>query len=320
MTTSSVCVIVKNEVGAIAEWLAFQKIIGFDRILVYDNGSIDGTREAIEKIRSFDPTISLTPWPDRTGQAPQPTAYEDAARQCTTDWLAFFDADEFLVLHRHPNVNSLLSDVPNDYTAVAINWRIFGSAGQIRADKRLVIERFTRCAPYRHPKNRFCKTIVRRDAIKKVRVHTADLKFGGYVDSMLRPIALESDAKTPGVCLQGAQINHYLVKSWEEFKDKRARGNAARAPEASDKYSHRGDAPRPPRFRWDINPSNEFWVTHDLNRSRDLSIMVWREDLISMLGAWGVEYAGPPLHSNSQKNRIWAPAARGLASLLRTQT
>jgi hypothetical protein len=43
--SSAVCLIAKNEERAIAEWLAYQLVIGFDRIYVYDNESDTGDRQ-----------------------------------------------------------------------------------------------------------------------------------------------------------------------------------------------------------------------------------------------------------------------------------
>ena len=45
--TSTVCLIAKNEERALAEWLAYQCVIGFDRIVVYDNGSTDATASIV---------------------------------------------------------------------------------------------------------------------------------------------------------------------------------------------------------------------------------------------------------------------------------
>ena len=150
------------------------------------------------------------------------------------------------------------------------------------------MDRFTRCAARSHPKNRFCKTILRPRAVETMRVHTAALKEGRYADSLLRPLTLDNDAKTPTACLTGAQVNHYIVKSWEEFEEKRSRGNAARAPGAADKFSHRGDAVAPPRHWRERDVGNDFWLNHDLNDHIDVTILTWRPKVVDRLQRWGL--------------------------------
>jgi glycosyltransferase involved in cell wall biosynthesis len=286
--TSTVCGIVKNEARSIAEWVAFQRVVGFDSVVVYDNGSTDGTDRIVADIGRHDESVSLRPWPDVPHRAPQPTAYADAIEQCRTDWIAFLDVDEFFVPRRYETVERMLAAAPADIAAIALNWRLFGSSGRLSPGEGLVIDRFTRCAARGHPKNRFCKSVVRPRAVETMRVHTAALKEGRYADSLLRPLALDNDAKTPTACLTGAQVNHYIVKSWEEFEEKRRRGNAARAPGAPDKFSHRGDAAAPPKHWRELDASNDFWLKHDLNDHVDVTILKWRQQVVERLQRWGL--------------------------------
>ncbi len=91
-------VIVKNEERHIAEWLAWQFLIGFDTVLLLDNGSTDRTKEIAA---SFAPRydVRVIDWPDYERGAQQ-RAYMHAIALLKDEfeWLAFFDADEFLVL------------------------------------------------------------------------------------------------------------------------------------------------------------------------------------------------------------------------------
>jgi len=275
MNTATVCLIAKNEERAIAEWLAFQCVIGFDRIVVYDNGSTDSTPDIINRISASEPAVSMVSWPDIPGRRPQPTAYADALAHCSTDWIAFFDTDEFLVLHKHENLREFLSAMPPDASGIAINWLVFGSAGRVEAGDGLVMDRFTRCAKtYGVVKNRICKSIVRPQAVEQMRVHSALLKFGHYVNSMGETIEIEQTARTPAVCHEGAQLNHYLLKSREEFALKKARGHSARALEEKDKRH--------------IQDDEVFWLSHDLNDGEDRLILKWRPAVCAKLASWGM--------------------------------
>src|SRR3954469_19032203 len=91
--------IVKNEARYIAEWIAFQLSIGFDSILIFNNGSTDQTERQIARFQPHH-DVRLFPWPDTDGSF-QRRAYDHGIQHFKNefDWLAFFDADEFLVLN-----------------------------------------------------------------------------------------------------------------------------------------------------------------------------------------------------------------------------
>jgi glycosyltransferase involved in cell wall biosynthesis len=283
---SALVAIAKNEQRSIAEWIAYHRCIGFDQIIVYDNGSTDGTASIINHISRLDPAVIYKYWPDRIGQAPQLTAYAAALQAHDAKWFAFLDIDEFLVLRGHDNVNDYLGEMKDKVGAIALNWLIFGSSGQIEPGVGLVMDRFVKCASRRHGKNLFCKTIVRSAAVAKISVHTATLNWGYYADSTGRRTTMMSDAKTSAVCHDGAQLNHYLLKSWKEFTEKRERGNAARAPGAKDKFSHRGNSLRRPNKR-SRDRNDEYWIKHDLNSSKNRAILCWKKLVNQKLAEWG---------------------------------
>jgi len=271
--SSTICLIAKNEERAIAEWLAYQCIVGFDKVVVYDNGSTDRTASLIARAAESDKRISCIPWPDQPGRRPQISAYADAIERCNTDWIAFFDTDEFFLPIKVPTVNEYLETMRPEISAVAINWLVFGSSGLVDVTDGLVIDRFIRCAPTNHGKNRIIKSIVRPAAVEKMAVHAASLKYGEYADSLGRAVQIQNEWKTPTVCHAGAQLNHYLLKSREEFLLKKARGHSSRSPEEKDKFTHIDD---------------EYWTHHDLNDAEDREIQRWRDAVSSKLDAWNV--------------------------------
>ena len=151
-TSVTLCGLVQDEGPYLLEWIAWYKLLGVDRIVIYDNGSQDATTEILTALHRAG-EILLHPWPDQPGAQPQLPAYRDAVERCSTEWIAFLDVDEFLVLHGHPHLGDLLQFLPAECLAVAFNQRFFGSSGQRSQDDRLVIERFIRAAPSSHPLN-----------------------------------------------------------------------------------------------------------------------------------------------------------------------
>jgi glycosyltransferase involved in cell wall biosynthesis len=274
-TTSAVCLIAKNEERAIAEWLAYQRVIGFDRVYVYDNGSTDETSSIVKWIASKDPAIEYRAWPDMPGRRPQISAYNDVLQRSSEEWIAFFDTDEFLVLHEHPTVNQLLSSMPPDAGAIAVNWLLFGSNNHVTAGPELVVDRFKMCAVPQYAKNRFCKSIVRRNFVDTMLVHTATLRRGRYVNASGQSVVIENEAKTEHIRFDIAQLNHYAVKSREEFLVKKSRGHSSRAPDEQGKWNHFGD-------------DDLFWRAHDANHRDNNDILARRDRLVEKLESWGL--------------------------------
>jgi glycosyltransferase involved in cell wall biosynthesis len=271
--TSAVCLIAKDEERAIAEWLAYQLIIGFDRIYVYDNDSTDRTPAIVQQIAHFESAIDYRHWPNVPDRRPQISAYADALENADTDWLAFFDTDEFLVLHKHASVGAFLASMPPDVSAIAVNWLLFGSNDRNEAGSGLVIERFTKCAVNNYGKNFFCKSIVRPRSVCQMAVHTATLSRGHYANASGQRIDIEP-AKTPRVSFEVAQLNHYLLKSREEFLLKKARGHAARALNDVAK-DH-------------ISLSAEYWDAHDANHRDNLQMLRYQVAISQRLATWGM--------------------------------
>ena len=121
-----------------------------------------------------------------------------------------------------------------------------------------------------------------------------DLRHGRYVNDVFEDVPGNTvDAKLPRASMQNTQLNHYLLKSWEEFTAKRARGNASRAPEAVDKYTHRGSLTAPPLWSIRKTPQNEYWITHDLNLCTDQEAKKSADAVRTRMSQWSID-APPP--------------------------
>ncbi|MFT2883511.1 glycosyltransferase family 2 protein, partial [Enterobacter sp. PR-089-C-ECC] len=93
-----VAAIIKNEMDALLEWIAYHRVVGVSGFIIADNGSNDGSRAFLDGLEKLG-IVSVLDFPDVEGQKPQLPAYERILRTCSTDidLLAFIDADEFLV-------------------------------------------------------------------------------------------------------------------------------------------------------------------------------------------------------------------------------
>ena len=153
--------IMKDELPYILEWVAYYRLIGFDEIVVYSNDSTDGSLQLLDALSRAGVLTHRIQKATSGPLSPQVAAYADAARRCKTEWIAFFDADEFLVLKADAKVGDFINRFGSEVSGIAINWRIFGSAGKLALEPGLVIERFTRASKQSFSVNGLVKSIVR---------------------------------------------------------------------------------------------------------------------------------------------------------------
>ena len=221
----ALCGIVKDEVHGIVEWLAHYKALGFSDFLIYDNESTDGTGDILRVLDEAGEVVHLD-WPHDVGLRPQRLAYEHARRHSEADWIAFFDADEFLVLCADASIQSFLGRFDADVGAIAINWRVFGSGGQQHYRAAPVIERFTDALPDDARLHRTVKPIARRESLSGNWVHRVKIGHGRYVTPSGRDVSFLNTRAAREQDMSVATLHHYAVKSMEEFALKRVRGDA----------------------------------------------------------------------------------------------
>ncbi len=224
----AICIMVKDEAPYLAEFLAFHALVGVRHFRVYDNGSTDGTLALLNRLAThYD--IEVFPWTVE-GIERQQSAFNDAcvALVGRHDWVAFIDADEFLFDPQHRPLPRVLAEVPADVGAIAINQRVFGSAGLTElSDDDLVTRRFTRRAPLTYDEHYWIKTIARPECVHRFQFsHSAHLKSGRYLltDGSTREVAGSHPGKTTRVAEHGPLLHHYILKSWAEYQRKQKRG------------------------------------------------------------------------------------------------
>ncbi|MEA1675851.1 glycosyltransferase family 2 protein [Nitrospirillum sp. BR 11163] len=255
----TICAIVKNEGAFLLEWVAYHRLMGVERFVIYNNGSSDDTRAVLDRIAgragitvidwpsapssrslaffeardlvlSLDDPRDFNWWGD-TMVGPQLRAYNHFLTYYgpDTDWALFIDADEFVVSRPGLSLPASVASYGRDPAVggVALNWRYFGSSGHQQPDGRLVIERFIRCAPAMYHGHVHMKSLVRTAALDRMLIHSGRLRDGcHYVDDTGTPVELRDFGFTPAISHARLYIHHYSVKSRMEFDRKRARGRA----------------------------------------------------------------------------------------------
>jgi SAM-dependent methyltransferase len=222
-----VVAIARNEAPYLLEWIAHYRVLGFEHIAIYDNDSNDASARILAPLAKAG-VIDAIYWHVKPGTHKQEAAYRHALTRLRDrlDWCLIVDLDEFLMLDEGLTTADILPSDPA-VGAVAIGWRVFGSAGLERREAGLTIERFTKGDPVNEGT---IKSLVRPREVVHMRTHFPNLAPGSrMVDALGNTVPPSNPVDPP---LQGpVRIHHYCIRSREEFESKRARGRAA-GPEA----------------------------------------------------------------------------------------
>lgn len=222
-----------------AEWIAHLLAVGVDHVLAYSHDCADGTDRLLDLLAASG-DVTHAPFTPEGNKSVQWQALRLADKHPlvkAADWVIFMDADEYPVFDAPlSGFPDLVAALPEGTDAVALPWRLFGSGGQEQWAEGLTPERFTRAAPadLRLPAAHFFKTLFRPRAFQKLGVHRPKNKkdaapiwsLGGGLpldrafaadDSRINLFGYETAAAK-------ARLNHYSLRSAEEFLVKRARG------------------------------------------------------------------------------------------------
>ncbi|WP_306045075.1 glycosyltransferase family 2 protein [Nioella sp. MMSF_3534] len=261
----------KNEGPYLLEWIAHYRNLGFDDFVLFSNDCTDGTNlllnrlDAMGIVHHYDNPLGPRMDPQRRAysRANQMDVVRDAS------WVLIADADEFLNVHvGDGTVDALLDACPDSTEAISINWRLFGSGGQRHMMPEPVTRRFTRACRVEDPESGLVwgfKTLFRPASFdyfgvhrprfeKKVEIHPDQVNWVNARGEPMGEKYLRGGWRSNKniVAYDFAQMNHYAIKSREEFLLKRLRGTA----NSKDKS------------RIDLG----YWDKFDLNSCEDASI------------------------------------------------
>lgn len=223
---TSICAIFKDESDYLKEWIEYHIIIGAEHFYLYNNASEDNYLEVLQPYIDKG-LITLYQWP-------KPQSQMEAYEHCVTNhsqethWIGFIDLDEYVVPNKMDNINVFLKDFENR-PMVIIYWKCFGTSGLIDRDKNgLITEEFTVSWPkYSDIGKFFFNTSY--DYLPKYKKNSfMHYRWAKYKNIFLPPVNIFDK-----VCTRNCnpvksdempiQINHYLLKSYEEYVSKKAK-------------------------------------------------------------------------------------------------
>lgn len=219
----AICAIAKNEGPYFKEWIEWHKKQGVEKFYIYDNESTDCTKEVLAPyVKS-----GLVEYNYFHGYKVQLSAYDNCfdRHRLDTRWIALIDLDEFIVPIKDGNIPEFLKRFEK-FPAVEINWLVYGSNGEKKKKPGTMMERFKRHSHYEHILNRHVKSIVNpRRIFNMIGCHEAARISGHAADSHGNPIKKNFREREPQHDV--IRINHYAVRSYEEFMEKQAKGRAS---------------------------------------------------------------------------------------------
>jgi len=242
--------IFRDEAAYLTEWIAFHRLVGVDHFILYDNGSSDDPEAVLAPFRA-EGIVTLVPWPIPFHEKAAQRAYADCLERVRgrARWLTCLDIDEFLFASGQASLIPVLREYELA-PGVVVRWQVYGSSGQQRASSEPVIARFRQRAATNWIRNRRTKSIVDpARTLRPIGAHHFEFLNGdlavdetkqrvgltpkprfkkrlrplfGRLGPLLRffdPYAA-GDITSRKVSVERLRINHYPIKSREEFERK----------------------------------------------------------------------------------------------------
>jgi hypothetical protein len=236
--------IMKLEAPYIVEWVTWYRLLGFE-VVIADHGGDDGQSELLAKLDALGliTRIDVGSWHGLVQEMVYLLLFR-WARRSGFDYIGFLDADEFLepmtIGDTFEGSGARLIDElfrTSNAAVLAFNWMIFGDSNLARAGPEPVTERFTWAAEQSFKDNRHVKSfcaIERCHALfrshlrheRAIAVHVANVPCAAISHDGMPIRTAWNLSTTVDVSWQFARIRHYVIKSREEFRDKKARRSA----------------------------------------------------------------------------------------------
>ena len=219
----SVVGIAKNEGYNFREWIEYHRLAGVEKFYIYDNESTDDTYEILRPYIEQG-LVEYTYFPGKLRQIP---AYLDCINRhkLDTKWLAFIDLDEFIVPLDCESIPEFLKKLPSAATQLCIGWLVYGDSGHEKKQDGLVLEAFK----YNWGEAHACgKTIINPRDIALAHAHRSIMINGETVNedgNAIKPSQWSKGRRLKGkFTINKIRINHYQIKTWEEYSTKYCRG------------------------------------------------------------------------------------------------
>ena len=222
----AVVAVLKNETTYIEEWLCHHLAVGVQHFFLYDNGSEDDIYGVLRGYINHG-IVTIVNFPMRGLQR---DAYNHALRFYggATEWMAYFDIDEFLVPEGDETMPQIMARFPKA-EQVLVSRKEFCFSGHRERPDGLVTESYTLASenvPRVGRAETLAKSILRPKSVWRMGVHAGDTLKGRTVNTA-GEITAEGRPGIERPSFANVQMNHYYTKSLAEFEVKLNRANTS---------------------------------------------------------------------------------------------
>lgn len=226
----AICAIVKDQSEDLLEWALYHMMLGAEIIYLFDhNSTVPMINELLPVVKSGNVVYNFFKRiPESSNLNPQLWAYQECINRYWNlhKFIAFIDADEFIVLNRGEGDQNLPRFLKQfeQYGALGVNWRIMGSDNHTTRPQGGILKNYISCFPETELViQRHIKSIVNTNFNATIATdpHYFDIAGGNTVDVFGNII---NGPFNEAFRLQGIALHHYLFKSKEDFYNKNQRG------------------------------------------------------------------------------------------------
>ncbi|HQT47122.1 MAG TPA: glycosyltransferase family 2 protein [Acidocella sp.] len=242
----AICACARWETPYVVEWLNYYRALGFDHVYLYCNDDDPAALYAQVLPFTQGPTPFVT-FRYHPYQGQQSQMYNHFLRHglAQTQWVSFFDLDEFLRLPPGETIAQFMVRFPAETDCVLFNWIFFGPNGHKYSPAGYVLENFTQREDAIHPLTKFvcraqaltgekprekedypfwhCPNAYAEAEIHTVNVLGEDMRRY-YEDFPERAKAYVNAPVRKEHLLATAMIHHYAFRSENAFMERAERG------------------------------------------------------------------------------------------------
>lgn len=217
----TLCCIAKEETPFLKEWLAYHAQRGVEHFYVYDNMSTTPIRNVLGGFADGSMvTVLRVP-----GKNMQLSVYADCLKNfgAKSRWMGFIDLDEFVLPREDADIRVFLSEF-EAYGGLAATWWLFNSSGHLKRPDGLVLQNYTEAFAEQNSYHVKCFVNPAKTGAP-LSPHHFQHSNGAYcVNEDHVPLSPWRQFTVAGG--RRIRINHYFVRSQQDFEEKIRRGRA----------------------------------------------------------------------------------------------
>ena len=227
----AMCLAVKDQAIDLREWIEYHQRKGCSKFYIFDDNS---SVPLINGILDFvtNGTVEYTYVARPKMPNPQIYIYERCIREFSErhTWIAFVDADEFIVIRNGKQIPDILRNFEM-YGGVTLNWKMFGSSGHVFRPNGGTLANYHHCNPNCHvksivnPKRTLRSTGDPHSFVYDSGFYAVDTNYSRVDGPWNPPGSADCPKPVPPQLYEVMYINHYVLKSLEDFRHKSQRGS-----------------------------------------------------------------------------------------------